>query len=220
MKVDLKTYVLENNRTQAEMLRNHFAAQKTLVINITGSPGAGKTTVLERMLPLLQPNWSIAVIEGDVQTSRDAERIVRLGVPAIQINTMGGCHLDAKMIAGCLGDLPAKIDLLIIENVGNLVCPAEYDLGEDFKLTVLSVPEGEDKPLKYPAMFHNSRAVVINKGDLLPYVDYDLDKVMAEIKGIQPEATIFPLSARTTSGVEALAGWIHGLIVAKRGGGQ
>jgi len=217
MKADLKTHVLDNNRTQAERLRNHFAEAKTLVINITGSPGAGKTTVLERVIPLLKKDWRIAVIEGDVQTSRDAERIVRLDVPAVQINTMGGCHLDAKMIFGCLDDLPGPVDLLIIENVGNLVCPAEYDLGEDFKLTVLSVPEGEDKPLKYPFMFRNSRAVVINKTDLLPYVDYDVEKVAAEIQGIQPEVVIFRLAARQSEGVDALAAWLHGLIAAKQG---
>ena len=206
MKVGLKTHVLENNRTQAAMLRERFTGH-TLVVNMTGSPGAGKTTVLEKLIPMLQKELTVAVIEGDVQTSRDAERIAVLGVPAIQINTMGGCHLDAKMIAGCLGDLDEMPDLLFIENIGNLVCPAEYDLGEDFKLTVLSIPEGEDKPLKYPGMFRNSRAVIMNKVDLLPYLPYDLEKVEDEIRGIQPEIRIFRISADPES-VRELGHWL------------
>ncbi len=215
MRVGLKTHVLENNRTQAAMLKEKFAGQ-TLVVNMTGSPGAGKTSVLEKMIPLLKTDLSVAVIEGDVQTSRDAERIAALGIPAIQINTMGGCHLDAKMIAGCIDDLEVMPDILFIENIGNLVCPAEYDLGEDFKLTVLSIPEGEDKPLKYPGMFRNSRGVVINKVDLLPYLPYDVEKVVDEIRGIQPEIQIFKVSADPAS-VQDLAEWLRQELAAKRG---
>ena len=215
MRVGLKTHVLENNRTQAAMLKEKFAGQ-TLVVNMTGSPGAGKTSVLEKMIPLLKTDLSVAVIEGDVQTSRDAERIAALGIPAIQINTMGGCHLDAKMIAGCIDDLEVMPDILFIENIGNLVCPAEYDLGEDFKVTVLSIPEGEDKPLKYPGMFRNSRGVVINKVDLLPYLPYDVEKVVDEIRGIQPEIQIFKVSADPAS-VQDLAEWLRQELAAKRG---
>jgi len=214
MKVDVKTHVLENNRTQANMLREKF--QDILVVNMTGSPGAGKTTVLEQVIPDLHKEYSIAVIEGDVQTSRDAERIADLGVEAVQINTMGGCHLDAKMVAGCIDDLGKLPDILFIENIGNLVCPAEYDLGEDFKVTVLSVPEGEDKPLKYPGMFRNSKAVIINKVDLLPHMDYDIEKVEDEIKGIQPHIEIFRIGKNTRESSVLLADWLAACLKKKR----
>ncbi len=215
MKVEMKTHVLENNRTQAQMLKTHFG-KRTLVVNMTGSPGAGKTSVLEKLIPVLKKQYTVAVIEGDVQTSRDAERIIKLQVPAIQINTMGGCHLDAKMIAGVMADLVELPDILFIENIGNLVCPAEYDLGEDFKLTVLSIPEGEDKPLKYPGMFRNSRAVVMNKVDLMDYQDYDIEKVESEIQGIQPDIHIFRIGKGDLTGIQELAEWIQQQVEAKR----
>ena len=214
MRVGLKTHVLENNRTQAAMLREKFGEQ-TLVINMTGSPGAGKTSILEKLIPMLKDEFTIAVIEGDVQTSRDAERIVAMGIQAIQINTMGGCHLDAKMIANCMGDLDGLPDILFIENIGNLVCPAEYDLGEDFKMTVLSIPEGEDKPLKYPGMFRNSRAVVMNKVDLLPHMPYNLEQVEDEIRGIQPDIHIFQIGSDPHTAAD-LADWIRGELKKKR----
>lgn len=217
MKIDLKTYVLESNQSQAASLQQRFAASGTLVLNIMGSPGAGKTAVLEQIIPRLR-ELSIAVIEGDVATDRDAARIARLAVPVIQINTAGACHLDAKMIAACAADLPDALDLLIIENIGNLVCPAEYDLGQDLKITVLSVPEGEDKPLKYPAMFRNSHAVILNKIDLLPLLEYNLAGVTEEILGIQPRAAVFPFSARTGEGVEALCQWLKDQAAAKHSG--
>ncbi len=215
VKVGLKTHVLENNRTQAAMLRERFAG-RTLVVNMTGSPGAGKTSILEKIIPELKKNLSVAVIEGDVQTSRDAERIAKMDVPAIQINTMGGCHLDAKMIAGCIDDIGDMPDILFIENIGNLVCPAEYDLGEDFKMTVLSIPEGEDKPLKYPGMFRNSKAVVMNKVDLLQYLPYDIEKVEKEIQGIQPDIHIFRVGADAASS-QALSTWLREELQKKRG---
>lgn len=214
VKVGLKTHVLENNRTQAAMLREKFAG-RTLVVNMTGSPGAGKTSILEKIIPELKKELQVAVIEGDVQTSRDAERIAKMDVPAVQINTMGGCHLDAKMIAGCIDDIGDMPDILFIENVGNLVCPAEYDLGEDFKMTVLSIPEGEDKPLKYPGMFRNSKAVVMNKVDLLQYMPYDIDKVEKEVRGIQPDIHIFRVGADAGSAA-ALSDWLKEELQEKR----
>ena len=173
MQVQVKTNVLAKNDAIAESLQQLFKEKNIFVFNLLGSPGAGKTSLLEATLQDLKKDYRLAVIEGDLFTAKDAERIHALGVPVIQINTVGGCHLDAQMIQDALGDLNLdNLDMIIIENVGNLVCPAEFEIGESMKVTVLSVTEGEDKPLKYPLIFKESKAILINKIDLLPYVPF------------------------------------------------
>ena len=174
MQVEVKTNVLAKNDAIASSLQQVFKEKNIFVFNLMGSPGAGKTSLLEATLQDLVKDYKLAVIEGDLFTSKDAERIHALGVPVIQINTVGGCHLDANMIQDAITDLDLdELDMIIIENVGNLVCPAEFDIGEAMKVTVLSVTEGEDKPLKYPLIFKESKAILLNKIDLLPYVPFD-----------------------------------------------
>jgi len=177
-----------------------------------GAPGAGKTTLLERTISALEPHLKIGVIEGDIVGSDDAERISAFDVPVVQINTGGACHLDANMISEVLSELPLKdLDLLIIENVGNLVCPAEFKVGEDMKIMVLSVTEGHDKPLKYPLMFRESSALVLNKIDLLPYMNTDMNKVRNDSLALNPKLKIFEVSCSTGEGIEAWAQWLNGL---------
>jgi len=180
-----------NNRKAAEN-RNKFKSHGIYVINMMGSPGAGKTTLLENILPRLNDHLRTAVIEGDLATQNDALRIEKTGVKALQINTDGGCHLDSEMIENQLRRLDLdSLDLIIIENVGNLVCPASFDLGEDMRMVVLSVAEGEDKPAKYPTAFLNADTAVITKTDLLPYVNVDVDVMKKHIAGINPKVIVF-----------------------------
>jgi hydrogenase nickel incorporation protein HypB len=186
-------------------------------VNLISSPGAGKTTLLEQTIVTLRGELGVGVIEGDIYTTRDAERIAGQGAAVVQINTAGLCHLDANMVGRALDQLELDdLDLLFIENVGNLVCPAEFDLGEDHKVAVLSVAEGGDKPVKYPLVFREARAAVINKCDLLPYTDFDMNKVQAEIRMINPEIRIFVTSATTGEGVEAWCAWLRDLVRHKR----
>ena len=208
MRVDVYQNLLDANRRVAEENRREFAARGIFAVNLIGSPGCGKTTLLEKTLRRLGVVRA-AVIEGDLETSRDAERIAKCGVPAVQINTSGGCHLDAAMVKSALPGLPpAGWNLLFIENVGNLVCPAVYDLGEHAKVAVLSVAEGDDKPAKYPVIFRNSRAAVIAKLDLLPHCDFSLDAALRDIRIANPGLPCFPLSARTGEGMDAWLEWL------------
>ena len=176
-------------------------------------PGAGKTTLLERTIDMMKDRFRIAVIEGDVQTHADADRIAAHGVPAVQINTGGACHLDARLIENVMPrfDLDA-LDLLIIENVGNLVCPAEFDLGEHDKVMLLSVTEGADKPLKYPVMFHVAKALLLTKVDLLPYVDFDVQSALRDARVLNLDLQVFQLSSRAQTGFEAWCEWLEGRI--------
>jgi hydrogenase nickel incorporation protein HypB len=212
MKVKVVTRILEANDRIAAENRKQFDEAGLYVINLMGAPGAGKTTVLERTLSHLRDRYRIGVIEGDIVGTDDAERINALGVPVVQINTGGACHLDANMISGVLDDLPLKdLDVLIIENVGNLVCPAEFKVGEDMKVMVLSVAEGHDKPLKYPLMFRESSALVLNKVDLLPYVNTDMNKVRGDSLALNPSLKIFEVSCATGQGIDAWVSWLSGL---------
>lgn len=173
------------------------------------SPGAGKTTLLEHTISHLREKCRIGVIEGDIQTSVDAERIAKSGADAVQINTDGACHLDANMISEALPAINVEqLDILFIENVGNLVCPAEFDLGEDHKVMMLSVTEGDDKPEKYPLMFHEASVLLINKTDLLPYVDCDMGKIRKTVLNLNPHIKIFEISCKTEEGVGAWYRWI------------
>ncbi len=201
MKVKVVTRILEANDRIAEENRKRFADAGVYVVNLMGAPGAGKTTLLEKTIQALKPHLKIGVIEGDIVGSDDAERIGALDVPVVQINTGGACHLDANMISEVLSELPLKeLDVLIIENVGNLVCPAEFNVGEHMKMMVLSVAEGHDKPLKYPLMFRESKALVLNKIDLLPYMNTDITKVRNDSLGLNPKLNIFEVSCTTGSG--------------------
>lgn len=197
-----------NDRTAMEN-RRYFEQNGLFVINIMGSPGAGKTTVLEKTIDLLAGAVKTSVIEGDIYTSKDAQRIEKHGVSVKQINTGGACHLDAAMVAGALKELnTAGCRLLIIENVGNLVCPVEFDLGEDIKVAVLSITEGEDKPMKYPLLFRESAAVILNKIDLLSLTDVNIETLRRDILRINPDAEIFEVSARTGQGIKEWTEWL------------
>jgi hydrogenase nickel incorporation protein HypB len=211
MKVALRTDVLTNNNLAAEFNRELFTSTKTLVINLMSSPGAGKTTLLEETVRELSGKYRIAVIEGDLATERDADRIRAMGAKAVQINTHGGCHLDARMIAATLSEFDFdEVDILFIENVGNLVCPSGYDLGQQHKVAVLSVPEGNDKIPKYPQMFMRTELVLLNKIDLLPYLDFNVDEAKRDLSEINPQSSLLPLSARTQEGLHEWFSWIEG----------
>ena len=210
MEVKVMTNVLAKNDAIAEALQQKFKEKNIFVFNLMGSPGAGKTSLLEATLQDLVKDYKLAVIEGDLYTSKDAERIHALGIPVLQINTVGGCHLDAQMIESALDDLDLdELDMIIIENVGNLVCPAEFDIGEAMKVTVLSVTEGEDKPLKYPLIFKESKAVLLNKIDLLPYVPFDKDKALADIHNLNHNAHVFEVSCTAKDGLTEWTNWLR-----------
>ncbi len=212
MKVKVVSRILEANDRIAVENRKRFQAAGVFVANLMGAPGAGKTTLLERTIAALKPKLRIGVIEGDIVGTDDAERIGALNVPVVQINTGGACHLDANMISEVLDELPLRdLDLVIIENVGNLVCPAEFKVGEDVKMMVLSVAEGHDKPLKYPLMFRESSALVLNKIDLLPYTNADISRMRKDSLALNPGLSVFEVSCRTGEGIEPWAQWLNGL---------
>jgi len=218
MEIKINTKILSTNDRNALENRKIFDDQGLFVVNIMGSPGAGKTTLLEKTIDVLNPAVRLAVIEGDIYTSKDAQRIEKHGVPVRQINTGGACHLDAKMVSRVLGDFDLNnLDLLIIENVGNLVCPVEFDLGEDVKIAVLSITEGDDKPLKYPLLFRESKAVVLNKTDLVDFTDIDMAAMQNDIRTINSQAAIFEVSARAGQGIDLWAGWLIQQVRAKKG---
>ena len=209
MQIPVVRNVLEANEKIAASVREKLRERKILALNLISSPGAGKTTLLERTLHDLAGEFRMAVIEGDLQTDNDARRVAATGAQAVQINTDGGCHLDSNMIMTAMESLDLDgVDILFIENVGNLVCPAEFDTGAHLNLMILSVPEGHDKPLKYPLIFQRCGAMIVNKTDVLPYFDFDLDKVTEFARQRNPGMQIFPISAKTGEGVEALAAWI------------
>ena len=204
--ITLRESVFEDNNLDAERLRQELNGKNTFLINLMASPGAGKTTLLSALLPLLQRELKVAVMEADIDSSVDAETIASLGVKTIQLHTGGMCHLDADMCRQGLRELGyEEFDLVILENVGNLVCPAEFDTGAHLNMTILSVPEGHDKPLKYPLMYETCSLLVVNKIDVAPYFDFDMDKLTESAKMRNPSIEIFPLSAKTRECVQALA---------------
>lgn len=209
--------ILDANNRLADQLRNVYAENSLLALNLMSSPGAGKTSLLERTLSDLRDELRMAVIEGDLQTDNDARRVAATGAQAVQINTEGGCHLDSSMILEALKQIDlAALDVLFIENVGNLVCPAEFDLGEKAKVTLLSVTEGDDKPEKYPMMFAQSKVLLLNKIDLLPYVDFDLERATRFARALNPEIVVFPVSCRTGEGLEPWYAWLRDAALAER----
>ena len=211
------TDILEANEQMADHNREHFKEYGVYVVNLMSAPGAGKTSVLEETLRRLKNDYSLGVIEGDLMTTIDADRISALGIPAYQITTGAVCHLDARMIHNTLHSFNVEgFDLLFIENVGNLVCPAEFYLGEDLRVMVYSVVEGADKPKKYPIMFHESEAVLLNKIDLVPYAGVSLDELRRNVLEVSPETVIFPISCRTGEGIDEWIAWLERRITSAR----
>ena len=213
MKVKVVTHILEANDRIAAENRKVFDKAGTYVINIMSAPGAGKTSLIERTIKELSGKIKTGVIEGDIEGSEDAQRIGSLGIPVVQINTGGACHLDANMISEVIDDLPIKdLNLLIIENVGNLVCPAEFKVGENMKIMLLSIAEGDDKPLKYPLMFQESSTLVLNKIDLLPYTNANLEKIKRDSLSLNPKLKIFEVSCKTGEGISKWVEWLQSLV--------
>jgi hydrogenase nickel incorporation protein HypB len=210
MKVSVVKNVLDANDRIAMENRALFDKNKIYVINLMSSPGAGKTTLVERTIEALKDKYAIAVIEGDIQDTCDADRVAKLGIPVVQINTGGACHIDGNMVREAL---PAfnleKLDLLLVENVGNLVCPAEFKIGENTKAMILSTPEGADKPAKYPRMFQESTVMIINKADLLPYVDFDMERARRDARATNRGINIFEVSCKTSSGLSDWFRWLE-----------
>jgi hydrogenase nickel incorporation protein HypB len=214
----LEINLLHANQAGADRNRAQFEAWGITCFNVMSSPGAGKTVLLERTLAALKPQFKMAVIEGDMTTELDAERLRQYGVPVIAINTGRSCHLDSKMVAGGIHQLehhydPAEFELIWVENVGNLVCPAEFEVGEHAKVALLSVTEGEDKPLKYPLMFQEADCLLITKVDLAPYLDIDLERLVNNVRQMNPACTIIPLSAKTGDGLEAWFTWVKQQVI-------
>ena len=204
----MKNILGENDKIAADN-RKLFAEKNITVINLMGSPGSGKTSLLEKTLSKLAEKINVAVIEGDLFTVKDAERIERQNISVVQINTAGGCHLDAAMVKRAAESLNLdELDLIIVENVGNLVCPAEFDVGENFKAVVLSITEGDDKPLKYPLIFKESAVTLLNKIDLLPYTNFNLENARADLTTIHPNIKIIETSCTTGAGLDDFCNWI------------
>ena len=212
MEIPVVENLLKANEAVAQQTRERLARHGVRAVNLIGSAGAGKTALLEAVLPRLGERLRLAVIEGDLQTTRDAERIGRIGVPVVQVTTGKSCHLPPQLVLRALDSLDlAAIDLLFIENVGNLICPSEIPIGEHHKIAILSTPEGDDKVLKYPMLFHLADAVVINKIDLLPHVTFDIERVRDDLGQVGSKAQLFEVSARTCEGLDPLIEWLGSL---------
>ncbi len=217
-KISLETDIMDANEEFARENRDHFKAHNVAVVNFMSAPGAGKTSLLEKTIARMKDDLRIGVIEGDLMTTLDADRITALGVPAYQITTGSVCHLDARMIHNSLHNFDIEgLDLLIIENVGNLVCPAEFNLGEDLRVMVFSTVEGAEKPKKYPVMFHETDAVVLNKIDLIPYSGVSLEELERNVREVNPEVDIFPVSCTRGDGLDEWTQWFTERISALRG---
>ena len=206
MEIKVLHQVMEWNEDVSAEVRRTLKDHKVCLINVMGSPGAGKTSLITALIARLREQFAIGVIEGDITGQSDAEKIAARQIPAGQLNTDGACHIEAMSIQHILPDFDLdSVDVLFVENIGNLVCPAEFDIGENFRITVLSIPEGDDKVAKYPLMFTDTSCLVLNKCDMLPYFDFDVDRVAADYKGVNPEGPLFRVSSRTGDGLDALA---------------
>ena len=209
MKVSLKKKILDKNQECALQNKTMLKETGTLCINVISSPGSGKTTILAKTIRDLTGKMKIAVIEGDIKTDTDAEKIRTAGAPAVQIETKGACHLSAEQITNALAKLPtSELDIVFIENVGNLVCPSDFDLGENKRIVVLSIPEGDDKPIKYPGTFAKADILLINKIDLLEHIDFAIDRVIETVKKLNQDISIFQVSAKTGAGMQDFYRWL------------
>ncbi|MGB9664780.1 MAG: hydrogenase nickel incorporation protein HypB [Ignavibacteria bacterium] len=207
--ITVERKILEKNDQIAQKNRAKFKSKNLFVMNFVSSPGSGKTSLIEKTIEHSKSKFTIGVIEGDVQTSLDAERVNKFNVPVVQIVTNGGCHLEANLVRDAFQNIENEdFEVLIIENVGNLVCPSNYDLGEDIKVVILSTTEGDDKPLKYPAMFRNASVLIINKIDLIPYVNCNIDEMKNNALSINPNLKIFEVSCKTNQGIDEWVNWI------------
>ena len=216
--VTIQEDILKDNNEMSKMLRVRYAENKTFVVNLMSSPGAGKTSTIIETVKRLGDDIKTAVIEGDVTSTVDAEKMDAVGIPVVQINTGGSCHIDSAMIEQTLDTFDTSpFDLVIVENVGNLVCPAEFEVGEDVRVMILSVPEGHDKPKKYPLMFTETEACILNKMDLLPHTDFDMDEFEKSVRSLNPNTSIFPVSMKTGEGLDPWAAWLKERILAKKG---
>ena len=213
MEIKVLHQVMEWNQDVSERVKQTLAEHRVCLINMMGSPGAGKTSLIAALIERLRGKFAIGVIEGDITGQIDAEKIAALDIPAVQLNTDGACHIEAMSIEKLLPyfDLD-KLDVLFVENIGNLVCPAEFAIGENFRITILSIPEGDDKVAKYPLMFTETSCLALNKCDMLPYFDFDVERVRADYRGVNPGGPLFGVSAKTGEGMEELAEWIAGEI--------
>lgn len=210
MEIRIMKNILNRNQNKANEVRDMLASKKVLMVNIISSPGAGKTTLLERTLEEFRSKFRIGIIEGDITTDRDARRLQKFDMPIVVINTEGGCHLDSHSISKALDAFALdNLDLIFIENVGNLICPSEFDLGEKFKLAVVSTPEGDDKPGKYPLVFREARAVLLNKIDLIPYTNFNLENFKTDLRNINAGIPLFEVSCTNGEGLKIWFDWIN-----------
>jgi hydrogenase nickel incorporation protein HypB len=217
--VTIKEDILKDNKEMSAVLRAKYKGDKTFVVNLMSSPGAGKTSTILETLKRLGDDIRPAVIEGDITSTVDAEKLDAIGVPVVQINTGGACHIDSAMVEQATVDFDTSgFDLIIVENVGNLVCPAEFEVGEDIRVMILSVPEGHDKPKKYPLMFMETEACILNKIDLLPHTDFDLDEFKKTVTDLNPKTTIFPVSMKTGEGIDRWVSFLKNKIEGKKNG--
>ena len=209
MEIEMKQKILGKNDSLAAELRRRFAENHVFVVDLLASPGSGKTSTILATIEVLRDEFNIAVIEGDIASSVDAEKIKAQGIPAVQINTGGACHLESSMVKRAVDVLDLeRLDLIIMENVGNLVCPTDFDLGENIKVMILSVPEGDDKPLKYPGVFQVAQAVILNKVDTMPVFNFNREAFDESVRQLNPQAPIFPISATNGEGVDEWASWL------------
>lgn len=217
MEIKVMHQIMEWNEDVSEQVKAELAEHHICLINVMGSPGAGKTSLIVRLIEAMRSRWRIGVIEGDIAGQIDAEKIDAMGIPVVQLDTDGACHIEAESIRHILPhfDLDA-LDILFVENIGNLVCPAEFNIGESFRLALLSIPEGDDKVPKYPLMFSTSDAIIMNKYDMLPYFDFDDGRVERDAKGVNPNAAVFRVSPRTGQGLDELLPWLEARIEAAR----
>ena len=209
MEIEMKQKILGKNDSLAAELRRRFAENHVFVVDLLASPGSGKTSTILATIEALRDEFNIAVIEGDIASSVDAEKIKAQGIPAVQINTGGACHLESSMVKRAVDVLDLeRLDLIIMENVGNLVCPTDFDLGENIKVMILSVPEGDDKPLKYPGVFQVAQAVILNKVDTMPVFNFNREAFDESVRQLNPQAPLFPISATNGEGVDEWASWL------------
>lgn len=215
--IDIRETILIDNGHAAEQLREQLAREKVFMMNLMASPGSGKTSLLLAMLPYLKERYQVTVVEGDIDSMVDSEKITQAGGHAVQLRTGGDCHLEASMVQAAIDTLDlGKLDVVLVENIGNLVCPAEFDLGESLKVMMLSIPEGDDKILKYPYMFSICDALVVSKTDALAYFDFDLEALSARAAVLNPQMKLFPVSAKTGEGIEDWCHWLIGRIESYR----